>query len=441
MASEDVINGLDEKNRTFIDVKQWKDETGKSVFQHLTEGFAGDDEAALQHPTKQFAVADGAVLRYRAPFIRVIKHDAYFDAFNVVVESMLNRLSPMWLAYTFADAFVQVHADQLTAYRQDYVEGEYHQSDGGTWCRQIITSMHAFAKRILSGEENLRVRPAEWEQFPISCESEKGRRQKQEDRMLAMPTLSLVFPEVSRSDVGLMAVFDGHGGAECSAYCCAHLPAEFVRALNADPTSLEKALSCAFERLDIRLFARCENERWRSGTTAVAAAIDEKSIVIAWIGDSAAYVLTSPDNLRKVTRAHVPSNEEEARRVEQDGGQLLYIQGELRVNGVLNLTRALGDIGGRPMISSRADTLVIERDTSHYLLLLTCDGISELFNTAEVLDMVKSFVAKYNFKQYYDLSDHICRAALSGGSIDNVTCVAVFLRPPQDLWELFGEKQ
>uniref|UniRef100_A0A0K0DL40 PPM-type phosphatase domain-containing protein n=1 Tax=Angiostrongylus cantonensis TaxID=6313 RepID=A0A0K0DL40_ANGCA len=219
--------------------------------------------------------------------------------------------------------------------------------------------------------------------------------------MVAMPTLNLVFPE---SDVGLMAVFDGHGGAECSAYCCAHLPSEFVRALNTDPTSLEKALSRAFERLDIRLSARCENERWRSGTTAVAAAIDEKSIVIAWIGDSAAYVLTSPDKLRKVTRAHVPSNEEEARRVEQDGGQLLYIQGELRVNGVLNLTRALGDIGGRPMISSRADTLVIERDTSHYLLLLTCDGISELFNTAEVLDMVKSFVAKYNFKRKFSFA-------------------------------------
>ncbi|KJH44891.1 protein phosphatase 2C [Dictyocaulus viviparus] len=430
MTSDSIINGVDATSKTFIDVRRWKDETGKSVFQHLTEGFAGDDEA----------VADGAVLRYRAPFSRVIKHDAYFDAFNLVVESMLNRLSPIWLAYTFADAFVIAYAEQLAAHRQDYIEGEYHQSDGSTWCKQVITSMHSFAKKILSGEISLPARPVEWEQFPISCESEKGRRQRQEDRMLAMPTLSLVFPEVARTDVGLMAVFDGHGGAECSAYCSAHLPCEFVRALNANPASLEDSLSRAFERLDIRLSARCENERWRSGTTAVAAAVDGKSIVIAWIGDSAAYILTAPDKLRKVTKAHVPSNEDEARRVEQDGGQLLYIQGELRVNGVLNLTRALGDIGGRPMISSKADTQVIERDTSQYLLLLTCDGISDLFTTSEVLDMVKAFLAKHNVNQYYDLSDHICRSALSGGSIDNVTCVAVFLRPPEDLWELFGEK-
>ncbi|VDO62762.1 unnamed protein product [Haemonchus placei] len=323
--------------------------------------------------------------------------------------------------------------------------------------------MQAFAKKIMNGERKLRgmvfsmiicqdsfycvcvwhkfrtlclVLLDVWHQFPISCESEKGRRPKQEDRMLAMPTLALVFPD---SDVALMAVFDGHGGAECAAYCCAHLPAEFVRALNANPTSLEASMKQAFERLDTRLSARCEHERWRSGTTAVAAAIDAKSMVIAWVGDSAAYVLSSDNDLRKITNAHVPTNEEEARRVEQDGGQLLYIQGELRVNGVLNLTRALGDIGGRPMISPKADITVMERDSSQYLLLLTCDGISELFNNSEVLDMVKSFVAKNSSKEFYNLSDHLCRAAIAGGSIDNITCVAVFLRPPRDLWEFFGE--
>ncbi|ETN77695.1 protein phosphatase 2C [Necator americanus] len=394
MASRDV-NGVDAGDNTLIDVEIWKDETGKTVVQHLSEGFAGDDEA----------VADGAILRYRAPFLRVIKHDAYFDAFNIVVESMLNRLAPMWLAYTFAEAFVNDHANELTAHRQDYIEA----------------------------------RPDSWDQFPISCESEKGRRPRQEDRMLAMPTLTLVFPDAARSDVGLMAVFDGHGGSECSAYSCAHLPAEFVRALNAHPSSLESSLQEAFERLDARLSARCENERWRSGTTAVAVAVDSKQIVVGWIGDSAAYVLSESNKLQKITRAHVPTNEDEARRVEEDGGQLLYVQGELRVNGVLNLTRALGDIGGRPMISPKADTTVIERDVSHYLVLLACDGVSELFSDSEVLDMIKSFVEKHSYKQYYDLSDHICQAALAGGSIDNVTCVAVFLRPPKDLWELLRE--
>ncbi|VDM72333.1 unnamed protein product, partial [Strongylus vulgaris] len=190
---------------------------------------------------------------------------------------------------------------------------------------------------------------------------------------------------------------------------------------------------------DTRLSARCENERWRSGTTAVAAVVDPKEIVIAWIGDSAAYILSDTRDLKKITNAHVPTNEAEAKRVEADGGQLLWIQGELRVNGVLNLTRALGDICGRPMISPKADTTVIERDMSQYLILLACDGVSELFSDSEVLDMIKSFVAKHGYERYYDLSDHICRAALAGGSVDNVTCVAVFLRPPKDLWKLLGE--
>ncbi|VDM64305.1 unnamed protein product [Angiostrongylus costaricensis] len=43
--------------------------------------------------------------------------------------------------------------------------------------------------------------------------------------------------------------------------------------------------------------------------TAVAAAIDERSIAIEWIADSAVCMLMYPDKLRKVTRAHVPSSE------------------------------------------------------------------------------------------------------------------------------------
>lgn len=51
------------------------------------------------------------------------------------------------------------------------------------------------------------------------------------------------------------------------------------------------------------------------------------------------------------------------------------------------------------MISSKADTTLIERDTSQYLVLLACDGVSELFTDSEVLDMIKSFVAKHSYKR------------------------------------------
>lgn len=34
--------------------------------------------------------------------------------------------------------------------------------------------------------------------------------------------------------------------------------------------------------------------------------------------------------------------QKEAARVEQEGGYIVFVQGEMRVNGVLNITRSLG---------------------------------------------------------------------------------------------------
>ncbi|VDK69184.1 unnamed protein product [Gongylonema pulchrum] len=68
---------------------------------------------------------------------------------------------------------------------------------------------------------------------------------------------------------------------------------------------------------------------------------------------------------------------------------VVRIQGELRVNGVLNLTR---DIDGRPMISPEPDIISFELDNSEYLLLLACDGVWDSLTEREVFSHVAEFV-------------------------------------------------
>uniref|UniRef100_A0A1I7X777 PPM-type phosphatase domain-containing protein n=1 Tax=Heterorhabditis bacteriophora TaxID=37862 RepID=A0A1I7X777_HETBA len=428
MASEELTaNGIRSEGGGDSDGNQ-KDETRKTLIDHLIEAFDDDEDDSTGY--------GAAVIRYRSPFLRVPKHDARFDAFNLVVENLINRLAPLWVAYSFAADYVENYTEQLNLESVEYVDGEYNAVDATMWCRHVTNNILEFAKKIIAGKIKVPDRPASWLQYPVAVESDKGRRSKQEDRMVAMPTLSLVFKDVVRTDVGLMAVFDGHGGAECSSYSAAHLPAEFASALNKDPISLENVLKTSLTQLDNRLSVRCEKEHWRSGTTAVVLAMDEKELVFAWVGDSAAYIM-SLTGLTKVTKSHVPGDPDEARRVEADGGQLLYIQGELRVNGVLNLTRALGDVAGRPMISPKPDTLVVKRDASQILTILACDGISELYSNKEIFQMIEAFVLENNVEDYYELADFICRSAIEGGSVDNVTCVVTFLRPPKDLWEIF----
>lgn len=110
---------------------------------------------------------------------------------------------------------------------------------------------------------------------------------------------------------------------------------------------------------------------------------------------------------RKVTREHSPSDPEEARRVEECGGQLFVIGGELRVNGVLNLTRALGDVQGRPMISNQPETAreVIER--GDYLVLLACDGVSDVFDVRKLYAEVEKFVQNHPVRGWCDLEGNL----------------------------------
>lgn len=57
----------------------------------------------------------------------------------------------------------------------------------------------------------------------------------------------------------------------------------------------------------------------------------------------------------------VPDDEKEYERVIAEGGTIVSINGELRVNGVLNITRSMGELFGKPMISSGIFLLRLSR--------------------------------------------------------------------------------
>lgn len=76
-------------------------------------------------------------------------------------------------------------------------------------------------------------------------------------------------------------------------------------------------------------------------------------------------------------------------------------KGVLRVNGVLNITRSLGEVNGKPMISSKPDCGMYELTDSDYLMLLATDGVwdSDEFEkeTVEIsiYNMIRKFVIEH----------------------------------------------
>lgn len=77
-----------------------------------------------------------------------------------------------------------------------------------------------------------------------------------------------------------------------------------------------------------------------AGCTAVALLITPEKYYVASAGDSRCIMFNKKGKVVKLTIDHKPENEKELKRIEKAGG---FVNGG-RVNGNLNLSRALGDL-------------------------------------------------------------------------------------------------
>ena len=98
---------------------------------------------------------------------------------------------------------------------------------------------------------------------------------------------------------------------------------------------------------------------------------------------------------------HKPEDEDEKKRIEKAGGRVT-IDG--RVNGGLNLSRALGDhtykknkeFGlEKQMISSLPDVKVLDLDDSDEFMIIACDGIWNSMSSQECVDYVRERLNVY----------------------------------------------
>jgi serine/threonine protein phosphatase PrpC len=100
-----------------------------------------------------------------------------------------------------------------------------------------------------------------------------------------------------------------------------------------------------------------------------------------------------------MTESHKPSSASEKVRIENEGGFITDSDGILRVNGELGVSRAMGNSGSRPLISTEADSCWIGSDqfTKIKKIILITDGVTDvmdsdlLLKTASENNLAKGF--------------------------------------------------
>uniref|UniRef100_A0A1A7WSJ9 Protein phosphatase 1G n=2 Tax=Iconisemion striatum TaxID=60296 RepID=A0A1A7WSJ9_9TELE len=180
-----------------------------------------------------------------------------------------------------------------------------------------------------------------------------------------------------------------------------------------------------------------------SGTTAVVALIRGKQLIVANAGDSRC-VVSEKGKAVDMSYDHKPEDEVELARIKNAGGKVTM---DGRVNGGLNLSRAIGDHFYKrnkslppeeQMISAMPDVKVLTLNEDHDFMVIACDGIWNVLSSQEVVDFISERIKPDQDGKVQALSSIVeellehCLAPDTSGDgtgCDNMTCIIVTLRP------------
>lgn len=259
----------------------------------------------------------------------------------------------------------------------------------------------------------------------------QGHREYMEDRACAF----LQLPNCKTA--AFFGVFDGHGGEKVADLVTRHLPDIVGKELKSskDPvTALERSFFTADDGIQAALK---QNPHMFDlvGTTAVTTLIlreaNKLRLLCANCGDSRA-VLCHRGQATDVSHDHKPQDSSERERIEAAGANIDMTG---RINGGLNLSRALGDFGykrrrdlppDRQQVISRPEVQIVELDGSHEFVVMGSDGVFDIFESDELVSRLHQAIVVRA-----EPMEHAIRAILqeSLGSGDNVTlCVVRFLK-------------
>lgn len=216
-----------------------------------------------------------------------------------------------------------------------------------------------------------------------------------------------------RESEGLFELFDGHGGRLAAIVAALHLHEYLADALEENEENPSECLLHAFCDTNQAMI----RDGVSDGTTALVVYIRGRALYCANCGDTRA-VLSRGGVAIRLSLDHVPSLPEEADRIERSGG---FVSMDNRVNGVLAVSRALGDVFLQPAVTPEPTIREIVLEDGDELLILACDGLWDVVRDQQAVDIA--------LQHRNALSAATCLrdAAFARGSEDNISVIVVQL--------------
>ncbi|KAL8260914.1 hypothetical protein R6Q59_024963 [Mikania micrantha] len=316
------------------------------------------------------------------------------------------------------------------------------------------------------------------ENLRYGLSSMQGWRTSMEDAHAAYPNLDCL--------TSFFGVYDGHGGQAVSKFCAKYLHQQVIKHEAYSSGDIGTALQKSFLRLDEMM---CGQRGWREltilgdkkdqfsgmmekliwsprsgevngrqtddwsveegpysnyegptcGSTACVAIIRNNQLVVANSGDSRC-VISRKCQAYNLSKDHKPDLESEKERILNAGG---FIHCG-RVNGSLNLTRAIGDMelkkdkslpAEKQILTANPDINMVEICQDDDFLVLACDGIWDCMSSQQLVDFVlEELKTESKLSTVCEKVFDRCLAPNSGGEgCDNMTMILVQFKKRPDL--------
>jgi len=244
----------------------------------------------------------------------------------------------------------------------------------------------------------------------VSCDKNARYRRTMEDAHVVFDQ----FDDVESQ--GYFAVYDGHGGRAAVEFVANNLHKNLLEALK-KTDDVEEAFKQSYLITDQQI---AENKIQFSGTTTASALIrvenGVRKLYTANVGD-ARCVLCRNGVAERLTYDHKATDDAEIQRVVGVGG--FVVSG--RVNGIIAVTRSLGDQTMKEYVSGEPYTRIVELQPTDTHLIVACDGIWDILSDQQACDIVLQSEAIDKASRALMIS------SLKGGSTDNISVMVIEL--------------
>ncbi|KAF9452388.1 protein phosphatase 2C [Macrolepiota fuliginosa MF-IS2] len=156
------------------------------------------------------------------------------------------------------------------------------------------------------------------------------------------------------------------------------------------------------------------------GTTVIIPPSNSRRVLYCANAGDARGVLCRNGKAVRLTYDHKGSDRQEAKRITDAGGFVL----SGRVNGVLAVTRSLGDSSMKEFVVGAPYTTETELCGEDEFLILACDGLWDVINDQDAVELVRDILDPQT------ASAKLLKHALSHHTTDNVTVIVIRFKQP-----------